>query len=112
MGKSQRFPGIYSHQNGFDTTLTSQDKSFTARTAKPLKFVQHRLDNHMHGVIHQFSVKIKESFQIWLCRIKLHPLPFDVFTNEVCDVAENNLVKFLNFKTTSDQDNKSVGGQY
>lgn len=56
-------------------------------------------------------MKIKGIFQIGLCRIKLHPLLFNIFTNEVHDITENDLVKFLYFKTTSDQDKKPVGGQ-
>lgn len=62
---------------------------------RPLKFVQNKLDNDTQGlVIYQFSMTIEGSYQMGLCRIKLHPLLSSTFTNEVHDVTENSLVKF------------------
>lgn len=74
--------------------ISSQQARKTA-LKKPSKFVQHKLDNHMQGVfIYQFSMKIKGIYQMGLCRIKLHPLLSNTFTNEVHYVTENSLVKF------------------
>lgn len=74
--------------------IPSQQARKTA-LKKPLKSLQHKLDNHIQGVvIYQFSMKIKGSYQMGLCRIKLHPFLSNTLTNEVHDVTENNLVKF------------------